>query len=779
MGPVERGLLRQGLRYSLVLRLVVVATVSLVSLLLGTAREPGPATVLVLLFLAWNGYFALRTLRGAPRWLVPVDVALVCALSLLQVWTAPADQSIENTGWVPLAAAIIVVTYPWLVGPCGLVALTLAVILADIAGTAVASPEGWLAAVDLPAAIPIRLWMMAEVALSWGLYRLVRRSARRADQLVARGAQVRRDAAIAAARRADEREYLAALHDTASATLMMVGAGVVSRPESWLADQAARDLTVLGGPTAVTDREADLVALLREVVGHTPLRVHLSGSPALRMRAVDAVMLGHGTREALTNVVRHAGTDRAEVTVSLAGDDDRTVVVEVTDRGRGFDPAEVSAHRYGVAGSLVGRMARIGGRATVRSSPGHGTTVRMECPRDVPPPTDDNVAIIATRFHQGLAWAAVVMNLVILGLLDLPKLLASHEIYRPPAAQYAAMGGFVLVTAFVAVTTLRGRAVGRWRWPLVTLVLGLSALATAGVPPQNRLGYPHWSEGNVGWTVVLLLLDARPLVFVGVLGTSYLLTFAQTALGGDAALSFPAAVNATVIVLAFQLAVGMIAILLRQLAVSTAGVARAEEEVRTAEAVAVQLAQDRVDRYAALAETIVPLLSGLADGTLDPGDQAVRRSCAVEAARMRRLFAEDETVPDPLLHELRACIELAERNGIPVAFAEFGERPPLPTQVRRRLTEASVWALATAQGKVRLTVVGADGTVTVSVVAAAGSEVVPFADGDGVHTSTTMDGGRLWIQSSWQGADVTERSEVTSQLSSPGHDDDERSEEET
>ncbi|MEO3743645.1 ATP-binding protein [Plantactinospora sp. B5E13] len=750
MGPVEQGLLRQGLRYSLGLRLTVVAVVGLVSLLLGAAREPGPATVLVLLFLAWNGYYAMRTLRVAPRWLVPVDVTVVCALCLLQVWTAPADQHVENSGWVPLAAAIIVVTYPWQVGSRGLVALTAAVVVADIVGTALASPESWLAATDLPAAVAIRLWMVAEVALSWGLYRLVRRNARRADLLVVRGAQVRRDAAITAARRADEREYLAALHDTASATLLMVGAGVVTRPEPWLAEQAARDLTVLGGPTVDTEREADLVALLREVVGHTPLRVRLCGLPTLSIRAVDAVMLGHGTREALTNVVRHAETDRAEVTVSLTGDAGQTVVVEVTDRGRGFDPDEVSGHRYGVARSLVDRMDRIGGRATVRSSRGQGTTVRMECPRHAPPPTDDNVAIISTRFHRGLVWATVVINLAVLGLLDLPKLLASHDSYHPPVAQYATMGGFVLVTAIVAVHTLRGWSLGRWRWPLLGLVLALSVLATAGVPPEQRLGYTHWSEGDVGWTVVLLLLDARPAVFAGVLGGSYLLTFAQTAFGGAAALSFAAAVNATVIVLAFQLAVGMIAIVLRQLAVSTARVARAEEEVRTAGAVAAQLARDRVERYADLARTTVPLLSGLADGSLDPGDEAVRRSCAVEAAKMRRLFAEDETVPDPLLHELRACVELAERQGVPVTFAEFGDRPALPTQVRRRLTEASVWALATARGKVRLTVVGADREVTVSVVAANAPEAVPFPDSDGVHTSTTVEGERLWIRSSWQ-----------------------------
>ncbi|MBE1485519.1 sensor histidine kinase [Plantactinospora soyae] len=750
MGSVERGLLRQGLRYSLGLRLVVAAAASFAALLLDTPREPVPAAAMVLLLNAWNVYYAVRTLRGAPRWLIPADVAVVCAVCLLQVWPAPTDVGSGSTIWVSAAAAIIVVTYPWQLGTRALAIATVAVMLADIGGAAIANPDGWLAGLGF-ASIPIRLWLVAEVALSWSLYRLVRRSARAADQLVVRGERTRREATIASARRMDEREYLAALHDTSSATLLMVGAGVAAGRERWLAEQASRDLEVLSGPAVVSQREVDLVGMLREVLRHVPLRVSWRGPTAVPMRAVDAAMLCHGTREALTNVVRHAETDAAEVAVSVAGDSAGTVVVEVVDSGRGFAPDQVSDHRYGVARSIVERMTRIGGRATIDSSPGRGTTVRMECPRTAPDSGDDDVEMIATRFQRGLLWATVAINLVILLLLDLPKLLASHDTYRSATAQYLAMGGFVLLTLVVAAGLLRGRGIGRWRWPLVTLVFVLSAIATAAVPPDQRLGYAHWSEGNAGWTVVLLLLDTRPLVFVGVLAGHYLMTFAQTVLGGDAAITFAASVNATVLVLAFQLGVGMIAIVLRQLAITSARVARAEEEVRTTEAVAAQLAQDRRERYAELAETAVPLLSGLASGELDPGAESVRRSCAIEAAKMRRLFAEDATVPDPLLHELRACIELAERNGVSVAFAELGDRPAIPTKVRRRLTEAPIWALVTARGKVRLTVVGADGAVTVSVVAACPPKADPFPEGDGVHTSTTMDGDRLWIQSSWQG----------------------------
>ncbi|MFL5885198.1 MAG: histidine kinase, partial [Thermoleophilaceae bacterium] len=57
---------------------------------------------------------------------------------------------------------------------------------------------------------------------------------------------------------------------------------------------------------------------------------------------------------------------------------DGGVEVFVRDRGPGFDPAHVADDRRGVRESIVGRMERNGGRATVSSSPGGaGTEVEL------------------------------------------------------------------------------------------------------------------------------------------------------------------------------------------------------------------------------------------------------------------------------------------------------------------------------------------------------------------------------------------------------------------
>ena len=94
-------------------------------------------------------------------------------------------------------------------------------------------------------------------------------------------------------------------------------------------------------------------------------------------RAVDAqveALLG-ALREAVVNAARHSGASEVSVYVEVEGD---RIEAFVRDRGRGFNPASVEPGRRGIAESIVGRMARHGGRATVHSAPGEGTEVSVE-----------------------------------------------------------------------------------------------------------------------------------------------------------------------------------------------------------------------------------------------------------------------------------------------------------------------------------------------------------------------------------------------------------------
>ncbi len=83
-------------------------------------------------------------------------------------------------------------------------------------------------------------------------------------------------------------------------------------------------------------------------------------------------------REALVNAAKYAEGSP----ISVFGEVEPTqVTVFVRDRGPGFDPASVPADRLGLRQSVVGRMARHGGTATVRTGNGDGTEVQLEMPR--------------------------------------------------------------------------------------------------------------------------------------------------------------------------------------------------------------------------------------------------------------------------------------------------------------------------------------------------------------------------------------------------------------
>src|SRR5262249_8205429 len=82
-------------------------------------------------------------------------------------------------------------------------------------------------------------------------------------------------------------------------------------------------------------------------------------------------------REAIVNAARHSGAPA--VSVYLEVEPDRATVF-VRDRGKGFDPQTVPTDRGGISHSIVGRMSRAGGHATVRSTVGEGTEVELVLP---------------------------------------------------------------------------------------------------------------------------------------------------------------------------------------------------------------------------------------------------------------------------------------------------------------------------------------------------------------------------------------------------------------
>ncbi|GAB2674976.1 ATP-binding protein [Kribbella swartbergensis] len=83
-------------------------------------------------------------------------------------------------------------------------------------------------------------------------------------------------------------------------------------------------------------------------------------------------------RESMVNAAKHSGAAKIDVFVEVDGD---RAEIFVRDRGKGFDVDGVPDDRLGLRHSVLGRMERHGGRATVRSDPETGTEVRLEMDR--------------------------------------------------------------------------------------------------------------------------------------------------------------------------------------------------------------------------------------------------------------------------------------------------------------------------------------------------------------------------------------------------------------
>jgi signal transduction histidine kinase len=90
---------------------------------------------------------------------------------------------------------------------------------------------------------------------------------------------------------------------------------------------------------------------------------------------VEAQLFAIG-REALANVLRHAGATAAQVRVEARPGQ---VLVEIRDNGHGFDPADGHPGHFGLD-SMRSRATEIGGRLTIASAPGSGTAVRVRVP---------------------------------------------------------------------------------------------------------------------------------------------------------------------------------------------------------------------------------------------------------------------------------------------------------------------------------------------------------------------------------------------------------------
>ncbi len=250
------------------------------------------------------------------------------------------------------------------------------IVLVALAATYVITQDrGWGAVLDLGSAVVIAVLGVAMILGPW-LFKLM------GDLSDERRERVR----------SQERADVAAhLHDSVLQTLALLQKNPADAAQvATLARRQERELRswLYGTDETIGDRfaaslrgvaaeveDAHEVAIETVVVGDAPM-------------GPDVTALVRAAREAMVNASTHARVDRIDV---YAEADGSTASVFVRDRGVGFDPSQIAEDRMGVRRSIVDRVERHRGTATIRTAPGEGTEVRLSVPVDesVSAPVDE------------------------------------------------------------------------------------------------------------------------------------------------------------------------------------------------------------------------------------------------------------------------------------------------------------------------------------------------------------------------------------------------------
>ncbi|KGM15103.1 ATP-binding protein [Actinotalea fermentans] len=189
------------------------------------------------------------------------------------------------------------------------------------------------------------------------------------------------DERAARARESERADIAAHLHDGVLQTLALIRRQATDAEEvARLARAQERELREWlydDRRTPGTSIASDLRGVVAEVEDTRAVAVDVVVvGDAVPDAGTDALL--QATREALVNAVSHGKAPYSlylEVT-------DAQVEVFVRDHGEGFDLDTVPTDRFGVRESIIGRVTRRGGTATVQSRPGRGTEVHLCLPRE-------------------------------------------------------------------------------------------------------------------------------------------------------------------------------------------------------------------------------------------------------------------------------------------------------------------------------------------------------------------------------------------------------------
>jgi signal transduction histidine kinase len=328
--------------------------------------DPGTRNVLVLsaigIAVVWTAATVILMYRR-PK--VLQHVAFLAFDVALAVWTAVTPSLTQSdtffAGGFPISSPLLIATTRGMVAtllPATLVAAS------SVIGVRFANAR---------AAEVLAINLLAPIVVAWGFGTI--REQDRQRRLAEEALALERTKVA----RADERAEMAAhLHDSVLQTLALIqrrakeNRGIVR-----VARRQERELRAWlnGGPplSATNMLSGALIRAAEAVEDEHDVFIELStaGDTTLDDRTTGLIL---AAREAMKNAARFAGVEKIYVLAEIVDDGVRVVV---RDQGAGFDPSAIPEDRRGIRESITGRLDRLGGTASIRSSVGDGTEVEL------------------------------------------------------------------------------------------------------------------------------------------------------------------------------------------------------------------------------------------------------------------------------------------------------------------------------------------------------------------------------------------------------------------
>jgi hypothetical protein len=314
-------------------------------------------------------------------------------------------------------------------------------------------------------------------------------------------------------------------------------------------------------------------------------------------------------------------------------------------------------------------------------------------------------------------WQFAILILVLADLHD----------YRQPVIPVAVWLGMLAAAAWLVP---RARADGLNRADAaIAIVVAVAAVILVGWDRRmnGATGTVDWSVLGTGWLLALVALSRSAWVCV----SGALLVFAAHAFFTIRLLGVTPLGLARLAVTAYVLVVILVIFAaLRPTLRTHAGLAarRAALASRSAAERAAMAAvqKDRRGRLALLEVDALPLLRGIADGTLDPADSEVRERCAAHAATLRRALVDRVQNAGWLLAELEPALRGARARGLSADVQVVGD-PGRPVWEVASATLAAVDGILSAlpPQPVTLTVLASGNEVELYVTFSAAPDPAP------------------------------------------------------